>query len=134
MRPQATRTATETWTIRADRLAARELRAHIKAFVAGTELAARPLSDVCLAVSEAVGNVVLHGYVDLDEPGLVEVTATLSDTDLRIVISDHGSGMRPRDHSPGMGIGLPLIATLADECEIREREPSGTEVHLRFDL
>ncbi len=125
---------TETWVVRAEPVAARELRERVKAFAAAAEIPDPPLSDACLAVSEAVSNVVMHSYADFDEPGPVEVTATLVERELRLVVADNGSGMRPRPGSPGAGIGLPLIVAIAHGCEIHERDPHGTEVHLSFKL
>src|SRR5689334_21717410 len=68
---------------------------------------------VRLAVSEAVTNVVVHGYRDLP-PGEVTVRAEAEDAHLRVVVSDDGVGLAPRADSPGAGLGLPLIAQVAD--------------------
>ena len=46
------------------------------------------------------------------------------------MVTDTGSGFRPRRHSPGYGLGLALIAQLADEFELRE--DGGIEVVMRF--
>jgi anti-sigma regulatory factor (Ser/Thr protein kinase) len=50
-------------------------------------------------------------------------------------VADDGSGMAPRDDSPGLGLGLPLIRHLADQFDHR-RTPGGdgTEVWMRFRL
>ena len=39
--------------------------------------------------------------------------------------------MRPRADSPGLGLGLPLMAHLADAVDIVRTSP-GTEIHLTF--
>jgi serine/threonine-protein kinase RsbW len=71
-----------------------------------------------LAVSEAVANVTVHAYRDeqrpADAPGRVRVAARIDGGDLWVVVSDDGVGMAPRADSPGLGLGLPLIAQLSD--------------------
>ena len=42
--------------------------------------------------------------------------------------------MAPRTDSPGMGLGLSLMASESDRFEIRAAEGGGTEVLLRFGL
>jgi serine/threonine-protein kinase RsbW len=85
---------------------------------------------VALAVTEAVANAVVHAYRDGD-PGLVYVAASLDDGTLAVVISDDGKGMRPRTDSPGIGIGLALIANLTDSMQI-EHDGGGTRLIMRF--
>jgi serine/threonine-protein kinase RsbW len=52
-----------------------------------------------------------------------------------VCVTDDGSGMAPRDDSPGIGLGLPLIRHLADQFEHR-RPPGnvGTELWMHFRL
>lgn len=85
---------------------------------------------VALAVTEAVANVVVHAYRDGD-PGLVYVAASLDDGTLAVVISDDGQGMAPRTDSPGIGLGLALIANLTDTMQI-EHGGGGTRLVMRF--
>ena len=69
---------------------------------------------VALAVSEAVTNAIVHAYVGRPEPGEIEVVAQrAADDRLEILVCDDGRGMLPRPDSPGVGLGLPLVATLA---------------------
>ena len=75
------------------------------------------ISDIALAVTEACANAVLHAYADL--PGLFEVAAALSaGGELVVTVRDHGTGMAPRVDSPGLGVGLPVMAAIADALEI----------------
>jgi serine/threonine-protein kinase RsbW len=85
---------------------------------------------VALAVTEAVANAVVHAYRDGD-PGLVYVAASLDDGALAVIISDDGEGMTPRTDSPGIGLGLALIANLADTMQI-EHDGGGTRLIMRF--
>lgn len=68
----------------------------------------------------------MHAYCDGD-PGLVYVAASLDDGTLAIVISDDGQGMTPRTDSPGIGLGLALIANLTDAMRI-EHGGGGTRL------
>ncbi len=73
---------------------------------------------VALAVTEAVANAAMHAYRDRAQPGLVRVAATVGPGGLRLVVSDDGLGPRRGDDSPGAGLGLRLIASLADEVKL----------------
>jgi anti-sigma regulatory factor (Ser/Thr protein kinase) len=110
------------------------LRRQVVAFAARHRVAEPPLEDLRLAVSEALTNVVLHGYRHTQEPGAVDVTATVGADSVEVVVGDEGLGMSPRSDSPGAGLGLPLIARLAQRMEIRPRHPRGTEIRLCFEL
>jgi anti-sigma regulatory factor (Ser/Thr protein kinase) len=94
------------------------------------------IAAVELAVTEAVTNVVVHAYRDAgpaDEPGRVRVALTIEDQAVLVVVSDEGAGMAPRADSPGLGMGLSLIASVCDELEIEQRQ-DGTRIHMRFAL
>lgn len=88
--------------------------------------------NVELAVSEAASNVVVHAYRDDEEPGEIELELDTEGGELIIVVRDAGAGMAPRPDSPGLGLGMPLIANLADTLEIRTLDTGGTEVAMRF--
>ena len=86
-----------------------------------------------LAVSEAVSNVVVHGYRD-SAPGAFTVSVEWDGGELRVIVRDEGCGMSPRTDSPGAGLGLPLIATLADSVSVVAAPEGGTEVSMTFPL
>lgn len=89
----------------------------------------RQVNDVALAVSEAATNAIVHGY--RGEPGTIHVTASIGDGELTIMIADEGEGLVPRTDSPGLGLGLPIIATVARRLEVVS-EGSGTQIHMVF--
>jgi anti-sigma regulatory factor (Ser/Thr protein kinase) len=89
------------------------------------------LGRLRLALSEACTNVVVHAY-DEDKRGTLEVDAIIEDRLLNVVVRDRGVGVRPRPDSPGLGMGLPLIAAVTDEVEIVGNEQRGNEVRMTF--
>jgi serine/threonine-protein kinase RsbW/stage II sporulation protein AB (anti-sigma F factor) len=109
----------------------RVIRAEVMAFAVAH--GARDPGAVALAVSEAVTNAVVHAYVDAPEPGEIEVIAERVGEDcLEILVCDEGRGMLPRHDSPGVGLGLPLVATLAESFEVQARAGGGTQVRMAF--
>jgi serine/threonine-protein kinase RsbW len=89
---------------------------------------------MALAVSEACTNAVVHAY-RRGPPGSVSVRAMRRDDSLCVEVRDDGSGMQPRPNSPGIGLGTPLMAILADRLEITHNPAGpGTLVRLEFGL
>ena len=92
------------------------------------------LSDIALAITEATTNVVLHAYRDHEEPGTVKIRADFQQDHVSFSVLDEGSGLAPRVDSPGLGLGLGLIAQVADSADVRAPESGGTEVVMRFNV
>jgi anti-sigma regulatory factor (Ser/Thr protein kinase) len=90
---------------------------------------AEGIADVRLAVTEAATNAVIHAYAEAE--GELRVTAAMRDGELAIVIGDTGPGLVEGRHSPGLGLGLSIIATLAERLKIVNHS-SGTEIHMAF--
>ena len=89
------------------------------------------LDDVKMAVSEACNNVVLHAYGDRVGPLFVELE--LSDGEIGVVVRDRGSGLARTEPAEGrLGVGLPMMQTLADDAQFRDVDGGGTEVRLMF--
>jgi anti-sigma regulatory factor (Ser/Thr protein kinase) len=96
---------------------------------------AKVLADVKLAVTEACTNVVVHAYRDSDAEPFMDLEAHPDGDELLVVVRDYGVGISPRAESPGLGLGLPLIAALARSVNIRSGPDSrGTEVVMTFSL
>lgn len=91
------------------------------------------LSDIRLAVTEACANVVVHAYPDGRE-GSMEVVASMGEDELTVLVRDWGRGIVPRPNSPGLGLGLSLIAALAETVQLGHGEEEHTEVLMRFAL
>jgi serine/threonine-protein kinase RsbW/stage II sporulation protein AB (anti-sigma F factor) len=62
----------------------------------------------------------------------MDLEVSTQDHHLAVVVRDHGRGMTPRADSPGLGVGLPLIASLAETLELTNGADGGTEVRMTF--
>lgn len=87
------------------------------------------IAAVALAVTEAATNAIVHAYEHRE--GDLEVSAEVVDGELQVVIADTGPGLVPRADSPGLGLGLPLMAHFAARMDVVQRDP-GTALHLVF--
>ena len=110
-------------------LGVRRLRRDMAGVAADCGMDAEAIADVQLAVTEAATNAVMHAYADV--AGELTVTAAARDGELAIVIGDSGPGLADRDDSPGLGVGLSVIATVTERLRIISH-PGGTEVHMTF--
>jgi len=109
------------------------VRHAVAGFLDGHGIGGDPASDMLLAVTEACTNVVQHAYRDESVADAeIEVWAELADGTVTITVRDQGGGFAPRVDSPGLGLGLPVIAALTTTVEIRPTPPSGTEVVMTF--
>jgi serine/threonine-protein kinase RsbW len=109
------------------------VRHALRGLLEASGVAEERISDITLAVTEACANAVLHAYPDAN--GQFEATADLSPAgELVVTVRDHGSGMAPRVDSPGLGVGLPVMAAIADALEIDTPDGSGTVVRMTFDV
>jgi len=116
-------------TVRARPENVQELREAAVAFA--RTIPGMDVDGVRLAVSEAVSNAVIHAYRS-DDPGTVRLRAEAVDGRLVVEVTDEGGGLMPRPDSPGMGLGLPLMAKLTRELEVMHPEQGGTTVRLVF--
>jgi serine/threonine-protein kinase RsbW len=111
------------------------VRHAVAGFLDGHGIGGDQASDMLLAVTEACTNVVQHAYRDgAVEDAEIEVWAELSHSTVTLTVRDQGGGFAPRVDSPGLGLGLPVIAALTTTVEIRPTPPSGTEVVMTFSL
>jgi anti-sigma regulatory factor (Ser/Thr protein kinase) len=94
--------------------------------------ATEQLGDIALAVSEACTNAVLHAYVGAT-PGSFRVCVERTGEAIRVLVTDWGHGLRPRPDSPGLGLGLPVIASLTTSMEVHTGdEEAGTTLVMAF--
>jgi serine/threonine-protein kinase RsbW len=89
------------------------------------------VEDMRLAITEACTNVVRHAY---EEPalGTIDVVIRPNDDRLEVIVSDQGAGMGPSSDVAGPGLGLPMIAALADDVEISSGQSRGSRLMMSF--
>lgn len=100
------------------------------------------LQDLRLAVSEATTNAI-EAHRNNDVEASVRIRVAIDDAYVTVVIADKGPGFDPsklKPHPPvtdperleyERGLGVTLMRTLTDECEI-EPSSDGTTVRLRM--
>jgi anti-sigma regulatory factor (Ser/Thr protein kinase) len=92
------------------------------------------VEDVRVAVSEALANVVLHAYVGR-APGPMILEVWCDGDDLLVRICDEGRGLVPRIDSPGLRVGISVMASMVDAFSVANRQGTdGTIVSLRLSL
>jgi anti-sigma regulatory factor (Ser/Thr protein kinase) len=87
------------------------------------------IDDMRLAVTEACTNVVRHAY---EGEGTIDVVVRPKGDVLEVVVADQGRGIGPSPDTAGPGLGLPLIAALADNLEIERDKGAGSRLVMRF--
>jgi anti-sigma regulatory factor (Ser/Thr protein kinase) len=107
------------------------MRRDVAAFATRAGMDEQGLGDIRLAVSEAATNAVVHAY--REAAGTLVVRAHVDGRDLIVVVRDTGLGLVPRGDSPGLGLGMPLMASVTTTFNVVSTA-SGTEVHMTFAL
>jgi anti-sigma regulatory factor (Ser/Thr protein kinase) len=108
------------------------IRHALRGLLSGLSVADDVVADIALAVTEACTNAVVHAYPEGN--GMIHVVASHVDGVLIVTVRDHGGGMSPRVDTPGLGVGLPVIAAIAESVEIGSPDDGGTEVRMQFAL
>src|SRR4051812_48370048 len=101
------------------------------AFAEALQLPADLVEDMRLAVTEACTNVVRHAYHE-GEPGPIDVVIRPNGDQLDLIVSDRGAGIGPSPDLAGPGLGLPLIAALADHVDIEHAATRGSRLAMSF--
>jgi serine/threonine-protein kinase RsbW len=101
------------------------------AFAEALRLPPELVEDMRLAATEACTNVVRHAYRD-GEPGPIDVVIRPTGDRLELVVSDRGQGLGPSADTAGPGLGLPLIAALADSVELQQLPIRGSRLAMSF--
>jgi serine/threonine-protein kinase RsbW len=107
------------------------MRRDVAAFADRAGMGDDGVGDVQLAVSEAATNAVVHAYRQSE--GHLRVHAHVEAAELIVVVVDTGSGLAPRADSPGLGLGMPLMASVTTRFSVVS-QGNGTEVHMAFAL
>jgi serine/threonine-protein kinase RsbW len=107
------------------------IRHVLGAFAEALRLPDDLVEDLRLAVTEACTNVVRHAY-PADVPGPVEISIVPSEDLVSVIVSDHGRGIGSSSDTNGPGLGLPLIAAIADEVDLQPVPGGGSRVAMTF--
>jgi serine/threonine-protein kinase RsbW len=107
------------------------IRHVLGAFAEALRLPPDLVEDMRLAVTEACSNVVRHAY-DTDQTGPIDVLVQPRGDQLDVIVSDRGRGMGPSPDVEGPGLGLPLIAALADSIELQDAPIRGNRLTMSF--
>lgn len=96
----------------------------------------RSLWALELAVTEALSNVIRHGYGDREDRE-VHLRLTVDDDKVTVIVRGFGrsfdrAAYHPEDRDPGRpgGYGVPLIEKLMDEVEWDDSPAEGTRLRL----
>ena len=106
------------------------IRHVLAAFAETLALPDRLVEDIRLAVTEAATNVVRHAYDS--GGGTIDVRMRPEGGAVCLVVADQGRGLGPSPDTSGPGLGLPLIAALADDLEIDQGAGGGSRVAMTF--
>ena len=121
------------WSLPADPRSVAVIRSGVRQFAREHGAPHETVQALALAVSEAVTNAVVHGFVG-EDPGTVGATVEVAPDEMVVTVFDDGRGMQPRPDSPGLGMGLPLIGQMTASLDIRPRDDAkGTEICMTFD-
>src|SRR3954467_4924572 len=107
------------------------IRHVLGAFAEALRLPDELIEDLRLAVTEACTNVVRHAYPEGD-PGAVEISIEPRGERVRIVVADAGRGIGTSSDTSGPGLGLPLIAAIADTVDLQSAPGGGCRVAMTF--
>jgi serine/threonine-protein kinase RsbW len=107
------------------------IRHVLGAFAEALRLPPGLIEDMRLAITEACTNVVRHAYHD-GEPGPIDVVIRPGGERLDLVVTDRGRGIGPSPDVSGPGLGLPLIAALADSVDFRHAPSRGSRLSMSF--
>ena len=91
---------------------------------------AAELERICLAVSEAVTNAVVHAYGG--GYGEIRLSAVASGRALCVAVCDCGCGVGAANVSPGLGMGMAVMTASCDALNVTPGRDGGTVVEMSF--
>jgi serine/threonine-protein kinase RsbW len=98
------------------------------------ELALSARAENIAIVRHALGGFGEAFAVPESKEGPMEILAGMHEGELTVLVRDWGEGIRPRSDSPGLGLGLSLIAALAETVQLGRDDAEHTEVRMTFAL
>jgi anti-sigma regulatory factor (Ser/Thr protein kinase) len=107
------------------------IRAALTHFLEDRGVERELIESVRVAVSEAATNVVIHAYRDRGRPGVIEVDSHVDNGQVEVTVGDRGSGFGARRDSPGLGLGLAIVASVTSGFDLVSRD-NGLAIRMRF--
>ncbi|MBP2625592.1 MAG: anti-sigma regulatory factor, serine/threonine protein kinase [Firmicutes bacterium] len=107
------------------------------AFAAQIDFTLNEIEEIKVAVSEAVTNVIIHGYEE--QQGQIQVIMNLYENKLEYIIADNGKGIadialaRQPSYSSDperMGLGFAFMESFMDELDVSSEVNKGTTVRM----
>lgn len=111
-------------------------RVAVAAFASQLDYTLTDLDEIKVAVSEAVGNAIIHGYENQAEK-IVRVTAALTDNSMEITVEDDGKGIEDVEQATQpafstnperMGLGFVFMQSFMDSLKVDSAPGQGTRV------
>lgn len=111
-------------------------RVTVAAFASQLDFTLADLEEIKVAVSEAVGNAIIHGYSGAPDKK-VRLSATLSREAIEIVVEDDGRGIEDVQKAlqpaystvPGrLGLGFVFMQSFMDYLKVNSAPGKGTSV------
>lgn len=121
------------WEIPPDPHCIGDVRREVAAFAADAGAGEAALTDVQVAVSDAMTNAILHAGADL-HGGRLSVEAEDVGDELIVRVCDAGGGTAEHPSCSVLGPRLSMIAALAQVCGVRRRAGGATELSMHFAL
>ena len=115
-------------------------RAAVAAFAVQLEMTASELADIKTAVSEAVTNSIVHGYIN--GIGVVKIVCKILGDELEISVEDEGVGIEDIERAmqplfttdtdgERSGMGFTVMQTFMDDLTVKSKYGEGTTVTMR---
>lgn len=114
----------------------RQARDEAASYAEGLGLAAAGVDDLKTIISEACSNIVRHAYPADATERPMEVELEKDDGELRVIVRDSGTGIRPPigTRPSSLRLGFILMGSLADYLQLRTGRGCGTELLLKVPL
>lgn len=116
-------------------------RASVAAFCANAAPTVEEINDIKTAVSEAVTNVIVHAYPEVNGEMMIDVTL-YDDKVVEITVTDEGQGIQnyeearkpfftTKSEEEHSGMGFTIMEAFTDEMEVMTVPGRGTTVKMR---
>ena len=116
-------------------------RVSVASFIAQLDPTLEEINDVKTAVSEAVTNSIIHGYVN-DENGIVSIETIIKNKEVIITVEDNGQGIEDIEEAreplytskPELersGMGFTVMETFMNSIEVFSEFGKGTKVVMK---